>query len=341
LDQLGIPRKDGSPAEQNHRRIWQIFCENFYLFRGTPTGLWLTDEMINVFGITIKPDGDNAQRIYDMLSERLASPEYKPRSLFSRFNIQVLCTTDPASSNLAWHRSLYNDGWAGKIRPTFRPDAVTNLLASGWRKSIDDLSSVSRIDINRYSTFIHALEQRRVFFRENGAVASDHSAIQPMTINLPEHHVEAIFQRALKGEADFNDAALFTGHMLVEMARMSVEDGLVMQLHAGPFRNHNALIYGQFGLDKGADIPVACDFTRGLAPLLDLFGNDSRLTLILFSLDESAYSRELAPLAGHYPILKLGPPWWFHDSFNGMRRYLDQVVETAGLYNLAKKTYRL
>jgi glucuronate isomerase len=123
--------------------------------------------------------------------------------------------------------------------------------------------------------------------------------------------------------------------MLVEFARMSAEDGLVMQLHAGSLRNHNEAVYRRFGPDKGADIPVATDWTRGLRTLLNERGNDPRFRLIAFALDESAYSRELAPLAGHYPSLLLGAPWWFFDSPLGMRRYLDAVIETAGIYNFA------
>jgi glucuronate isomerase len=335
LEDLGIPRRDGAPVEQDHRRIWQRFAENFYLFRGTPTGVWLKDELINVFGVTEALNGNSAQRIYDQLEARLARPEYSPRALFKRFNIDVLCTTDPATSQLEEHQRMRVGGWEGNIKPTFRPDGVVNLLAPDWKQSIKELSRVSNIEITGLRPFLQALEQRREFFKSMGAASTDHGVFAPSTELLSEAEASRIFEHDLHGNIVSEEAALFMGHMLVEMARMSIEDGLVMQLHPGSLRDHNQPLYDLFGADKGADIPVASEFTRNLRPLLNLFGNDPRLTLILFTLDESNYARELAPLAGHYPAVKLGPPWWFHDSYNGMRRYLDQVVEAAGLYNLA------
>jgi glucuronate isomerase len=335
LEDLGVPTVDGTPVETDHRRIWQRFCENFHLFRATPTGLWLSDELVSLFGVTEKPAGENAQGIYDHLEDRLASPEYAPRALFERFNVEVLCTTDAATDTLEHHASLRAEGWGGRVRPTFRPDAVTDLSTAGWRQNIDRLSQVSGIDVVDYGSFVEALEERRAFFKEMGAVATDHSATTPHTERLSEGEAEGIFARALSGTASGEDAARFTAHVLVEMARMSVEDGLVMQLHAGSLRNHNEAVNRRFGLDTGADIPVAADWTRGLRALLNERGNDPRFRLVVFALDEAAYSRELAPLAGHYPALLLGAPWWFFDSPLGMRRYLDSVMETAGLYNTA------
>jgi glucuronate isomerase len=335
MEDLGVPTLDGTPVETDHRRVWQRFCENFHLFRGTPTGLWLSDELINLFGVTEKPTGESAQRLYDHLEERLASPEYSPRTLFQRFDVEVLCTTDAATDTLEHHASLRHEGWGDRVRPTFRPDAVTDLSTPGWRENVDRLSEASGIDVVGYRTFVDALEERRSFFKEMGAVATDHSATAPHTQRLSEREAEEIFDRALGGGANSEDAARFTAHMLMEMARMSAEDGLVMQLHAGSLRNHNEAVYRRFGLDAGADIPVATDWTRGLRALLNELGNDPRFRLVVFALDESAYSRELAPLAGHYPALLLGAPWWFFDSPLGMRRYLDSVMETAGLYNIA------
>ncbi len=335
LEDLGIPRLDGAPVETDHREIWQTFAERFYLFRGTPTGLWLTQELAEVFGIDERLDGDSAQRLYDQIAETLNTPEMQPRRLFERFNVEVLCTTDTATDTLEHHQAIRASGWDGDIRPTFRPDAVVNLDSPGWRDSIDRLSEVSGVAITGYPAFIEALEQRRAFFKSLGATATDHAALTPYTAPLSEREAGAIFERALRGEASDDDARAFTGHMLIEMARMSTEDRLVMQLHPGSWRNHNALIFEHFGRDKGADIPITAEFTRNLRPLLDAFGNDPRLTLILFTLDETTYARELAPLAGHYPALRLGPPWWFHDSVNGMQRFFEQVMETAGLYNTA------
>jgi len=335
LEDLGIPRADGAPVETDHRKIWQTFAEHYYLFRGTPTGMWLAQELAEVFGVQQRLEGASAQAIYDQIAAALETPEMRPRRLYERFNIEVLCTTDAATDTLAHHQAIRASGWGGDIRPTFRPDAVVNLDTPGWREEIDRLSEVSGIAITGYPAFIDALEQRRSFFKSLGAVATDHAALTPYTAPLTGREASAIFERALRGEASADDARAFTGHMLIELARMSVEDGLVMQLHVGSWRNHNPLIYARFGRDKGADIPIATEFTRNLHPLLDAYGNDPRLTLILFTLDETTYSRELAPLAGHYPALRLGPPWWFHDSWNGMQRFFDQVMETAGIYNTA------
>lgn len=335
MEDLGVPTLDGTPVEVDHREIWQRFCENFHLFRGTPTGLWLSEELVGVFGVTEKPSAESAQRIYDHLEERLASPEYAPRALFERFGVEVLCTTDAATDTLEHHASLRAEGWGERVRPTFRPDAVTDLSAPGWRENLDRLSGVSGVDVVGYQSFLEALEQRRSFFKEMGAVATDHSATAPHTERLGEGEAEAIFARGLAEGADGEDAARFTAHMLVEMARMSAEDGLVMQMHAGSLRNHHEAVYQRFGPDAGADIPVAADWTRGLRALLNERGDDPRFRLVVFALDEGAYSRELAPMAGHYPTLLLGAPWWFFDSPLGMRRYLDAVIETAGLYNIA------
>ncbi len=333
LEELGVPRKDGGPVETDHRKIWQTFGENFYLFRGTPTGMWLAHELEEVFGIEEKLTGTSAQRIYDRIEACLATPAFRPRALFERFNIEVLCTTDAATDPLIHHQAIKASGWPGQIRPTFRPDALTNLQAPGWRESIAALGEITGINVNSYAAFVQALEDRREFFKSMSATATDHGVLTPYTAELTAREAEEIFRRALRGEAGEEDAVRFTAHMLMEMARMSTEDGLVMQLHCGSWRNHNSFVYESFGADKGCDIPIRTEFTRNLRPLLNRFGNDRRLTLILFTLDETTYSRELAPLAGHYPVLRLGPPWWFHDSLNGMMRYRQQVIETAGLYN--------
>lgn len=335
LESVGIPPLDGGAYETDHRKIWQVFADHFYLFRGTPTGMWINDELLTIFGVTQPLNGQTGQHIYDQIAERLAAPEFRPRRLFERFNIEVLCTTDAATDPLDQHKALRSSGWTGKILPTFRPDNVVNLDTFGWQQNIATVSQLSGIDIHNYATFMEALEQRRAFFKEMGAVATDHAAQTPYTVELSPAEADAIFQRALQGKSTPDDARQFTGHMLIEMARMSIEDGLVMQLHPGSWRAHNQPVFKRFGRDKGDDIPIAIDFTRNLQPLLGKYGNDTRLALILFTLDETTYSRELAPLAGHYPALKLGPPWWFFDSLNGMQRYFDQVMETAGIYNTA------
>jgi glucuronate isomerase len=333
LEKLGIPRRDGGPTEKDHRKVWQIFADHFYLFRGTPTGIWLADELSSVFGIEQKLTGQNAQSIYDQIEAKLKLPECRPRALFKRFNIEVMCTTDAATDPLTHHQALRQSGWDGKILPTFRPDAVVDLLTPGWNDNIKALSKASGINVTSFKEFIRAVEDRRAFFKAMGAVATDHASETAYTGELGSSETEAIFQRALQGKTGLEDARRFTAHMIMEFARMSIDDGLVMQLHVGSIRDHNHLIYQRFGANMGADIPTQSEFTHNLRPLLNKYGIDSRLTLVLFTLDESAYAREMAPLAGHYPAVKLGPPWWFYDSINGMTRYFDRVMETAGLHN--------
>jgi glucuronate isomerase len=334
LENLGIQRLDGTPGEQDHRKIWQTVCDHWYLFRGTPTSLWLRDELRDIFGIEEPLNAENAQHIYDVLDAQLRQPAFQPRRLFERFGIEVLATTDAATASLEYHQQIRASGWSGRVIPTFRPDAVVNIQA-GYAEQIQALSDASDVDVTDYRSYLTALEQRRRFFKEMGATATDQAALTAYTGRLSEREAETIFQRALRGEASQDDTRRFTGHMLIEMARMSVEDGLVMQLHIGSSRDHNPDLLARFGRDMGADIPTASEFTHNLKPLLDLFGREQKLTLILFNLDETTYSRELAPLAGHYPALRLGPPWWFFDSPLGMHRFLDAVVETAGLSNLA------
>lgn len=335
MESLGIPRKDGGAVEMDHRKIWQTVCDNWHLMRATPTGIWLRDELRDVFGITLKMNSENAQDIYSAIAEKLMQDDFRPRRLFESFNVEVLATTDAATDTLEHHQKIRESGWSGRVVPTFRPDAVVNLDADGWQKNIETLGAVSGITVTDYRSYVDALEQRRAYFKSMGATATDHAALTAYTGRLSEQDANVIFQRALKGEASAEDARIFTGHMLIEMARMSTEDGLVMQLHIGAYRNHNPSIQERFGRDMGADVPITSEFTRNLKPLLDRFGNASELTLVLFNLDETTYSRELAPLAGHYPILRLGPPWWFFDSLKGMKTFLDDVVETAGLYNTA------
>ncbi|HHP7246028.1 MAG TPA: glucuronate isomerase, partial [Elainellaceae cyanobacterium] len=334
LEDLGIPRQNGRAVETDHRKIWQTFADHFYLFRGTPTGIWLSDEFEHVFNIDEKLTSANAQAIYDAIQAKLQQPDFQPRRLFERFNIEVLATTDAATDTLEHHHAIRNSEWGGRVIPTFRPDDVVLVNRPGWHDNLNKLAELTGISIVDYISFIRAIEIRRDHFRELGAVATDHDVYQPQTLKLDQARAEALFQLLLKGQTQENDSAQFIAHMLTELARMSAEDGMVMQLHVGSFRNHNLHLLNTFGRDKGADIPHRqIDFTHGLHTLLNEHGNNPRLRLIVFTLDETAYSRELAPLAGHYPALFIGPTWWFHDSLNGMRRYFDQVMETAGIYN--------
>lgn len=335
LNTLGVTRHDGLPAKIDHLSVWKTFAEYYKCFLGTPTGSWLAYELESVFGIDEELNPISATHIYEQITERLNEKDFTPRNLFEKFKIEVLATTDAGTTDLQYHQAIQDSGWSGHVIPTFRPDSLFSLGTPGWKNEIAALGELCGMEIGSYATFIHALEQRRGFFRRLGAVATDHAVVTPYTGELASSQAETIFGRALRSGALSGDEELFNGHMLMEMARMSVEDGMVMQLHAGAYRNHNNKVFDDYGADKGGDIPVQVEFTRNLRPLLNKYGNDLRLTLILFTLDETSYSRELAPLAGHYPAVKIGPPWWFHDSPNGIRRYLDQVMETAGLYNLA------
>lgn len=335
MEALGIPRVDGGPTETDPRRIWQLFGDHFHLFRGTPSGAWLSHEFEGVFGVTEPLTAASAMAIYDQIEACLARPAFRPRALFEQFRIEVLCTTDAATDSLEWHERIRQSGWSGMVRPTFRPDLAINLRHPQWPAEIVRLGAQTGSDVTSYARYIQALEQRRQFFKQMGATATDHAAETPFTAELSPAEADSMFQRALAGRATTDDVRLFTGHMLIEMARMSVEDGLVMQLHPGSDRNHNQQVFERFGPDRGCDIPLSTEYTRNLKPLLNKHGNDARLTLVLFTLDETTYSRELAPLAGHYPAVRLGPPWWFHDSVEGMTRFRYQVTETAGIYNTA------
>jgi glucuronate isomerase len=306
------------------RAVWRLLAEHVHLFALTPSGLWLRETLAGVFGIEDALGPSTADAMYDRLEEQLASPAFAPHALLDRFRVECLATTDPAASALAHHRGL-----APRIRPTFRPDAVVALDAPGWREAVAELG------VGDYGSFIEALAERRAAFKEMGAAATDHAATSADTTRLSGAEAAALFASALAGEVSHAGARRFEAHMLNEFARMSVDDGLVMQLHVGSLRDHDAPLAARFGPDIGADIPVATDWTRGLRPLLEAYGNDPGFRLILFTLDESTYSRELAPLAGHYPAVRLGCPWWFHDSPLGIDRFLDRVVETAGIYNLA------
>ena len=335
MESLGVPARDGSVGEQDPRKIWQRFAEHFHLFRGTPTGVWFDHELHDLFGVRRKLNGASADVIYDQIAERLASPEFRPRALFEQFRIEVLATTDAAGDTLDAHQQIRASGWKGRVVPTFRPDAVLRIAASSWRAALAELEARHGSAIDSFAGFLVALQARRTFFASLGATATDHAVVEPFTHRLSRDEMERLFALALAGDANPADQRAFEAHMLIEMARMSTEDGLVMQLHPGSLRDHNARVFERFGTDKGADIPVRTEYTRNLQALLNEFGHDERLTLILFTLDESTYSRELAPLAGHYPALRLGPPWWFHDSIEGMRRFREQTTETAGLYNTA------
>ena len=332
LESLGIPQVDGK-QQADPREVWRIFAKHYYLFRGTPTRLWIDYAFAANFGLKDRLSPENADEYYEVIDKKLRTPEFLPRALFDRFNIGVLATTDAAVDSLEYHRKIKESGWKGRVIPTFRPDAVVDAEYLGFQENLKKLGEVTNEDVSSWKGYLAALRKRRAFFKENGATATDHGHLTAMTADLSLSEATALYERIYTGKTNAGDVELFQAQMLTELAGMSVEDGLTMQLHPGSIRNHNDEVYQKFGRDKGADIPSPTEYVRSLRPLLSKYGNEPGFTFILFTLDESTYSRELAPLAGHYPCLRLGPPWWFHDSPEGMLRFREQATETAGFYN--------
>ncbi|PYX57119.1 MAG: glucuronate isomerase [Acidobacteria bacterium] len=323
----------GAPEIKNPRKVWRTFAEHYYLFRGTPTRIWLDFALQELFGLNERLSAETADVIFDTISEKLRTPEFLPRALYERFNIEVLATTDSPIDSLNDHRLIRDSEWKARIIPTFRPDSVVDADFAAFRENIENLGKQTGEDTGRWKGYVRALEKARARFKDLGCTATDHGHPTARTANLSPKGASDLFSRMLAGRADAQQQELFRAQMLTEMARMSVEDGLVMQIHPGSARNHNRQLYERYGRDVGADIPIPTNYVNALRPLLDRFGNEPNLTIILFTLDESTYSRELAPLAGHYPCLRLGPPWWFHDSPEGMMRFREHVIETAGFYN--------
>ncbi|HYG91108.1 MAG TPA: glucuronate isomerase [Azospirillum sp.] len=333
LESLGVPRRDGGPVETDPRKIWRLFAEHWHLFRGTPTRLWLEHAFETVFGVTERLSPATADRIYDRIADCLQRPEFRPRALFERFNIEAIATTESPLDTLEHHRAIRDSGWTGRVVTAFRPDPVVDPEFEGFQANVKALGVLTGEDTGTWNGYLAALASRRRTFKEFGATSTDHGHPTATTADLSRDEAVWLFAKALAGTCTPAEAELFRGQMLTEMAHMSLEDGLVMQIHPGSMRNHNPVVFERFGRDKGADIPSRTDYVRALKPLLDRFGNERDLTIILFTLDETSYSRELAPLAGHYPALRLGPAWWFHDSPEGMRRFREMVTETAGFYN--------
>ena len=323
----------GVPEMKNPRHVWKIFAEHYSLFRGTPTRMWLDYAFEETFGLSERLTAKTADFYYDTIDEKLKTPDFLPRALYERFRIDVLATTDSPLDSLEDHRAIHNSGWKARILPTFRPDPVVDPEFAGFRENIARLGELTGEDTASWKGYLRALEKTRARFQKLGCTATDHGHPTARTANLAQNEAARIFTAVLSDSADAQQQELFRAQMLTEMARMSVSDGLVMQLHPGSARNHNHKIHERFGRDMGADIPTPTDYVQGLRPLLDAFGNEPNFRMILFTLDESTYSRELAPLAGHYPCLLLGPPWWFHDSPEGMQRFREQATETAGFYN--------
>lgn len=333
LESLGVPAQDGTPVETDARAIWRLFAKHYHLFAGTPSRTWCDHVFGEVFGFEERLDSVNADDYFDRIGAMLQQADFRPRALFERFNIEVLATTESPLDDLRHHAKMKADGWSGRVITAYRPDPVVDPEFEGFSANLDELGSTTGMDTESWPGYLDALRNRRDYFRGFGATSTDHGHPTAATLDLSGTEAERLFQEVRGGECSPETAEAFRAQMLTEMARMSLDDGLVMQIHPGAYRNHNARLFQRFGRDKGADIPTRTSFVEPLKPLLDRFGNEPGLDIILFTLDESTYSRELAPLAGHYPVLKLGPSWWFHDSPEAMRRFRRQVIETAGFYN--------
>jgi glucuronate isomerase len=333
LEELGVATLDGAPVETDGRTIWRRFAERYYLFRGTPTRLWFDHVLEHLFGIDEPLDAGTADRHYDTIAALLTRDDYRPRALFERFNIEAIATTDSALDDLRWHRMIRESGWNGRVVTAYRPDAVVDPDFEGFSANLDRLGEITGCDTGNWAGYLEAHRKRRGYFKEFGATSSDHGHPTAETANLSDAAAEELFNRVRRGTEDERERRLFRAQMLTEMAKMSRDDGLVLQIHPGSWRNHSPAIFKQFGRDKGFDIPTKTDYVTALKPLLDCVGLERDLTIILFTLDETSYARELAPLAGVYPALKLGPAWWFHDSPEGMRRFRETTTETAGFYN--------
>ncbi len=337
----GISLEDleiGVEELKDPRRVWRIFAEHYYLFRGTPTRMWLDYAFHELFGLDERLSGGTADLYFDVISERLGTGEFLPRALYERFGLEVLATTDSPLDSLADHQAIRESAWkvrgaTPRILPTFRPDSVVDPDFGGFQENLERLGEVTGENTATWTGYLKALALRRERFKAQGCTATDHGHPTAKTAHLSLDEASRLFDKVVAGRGDAAQKELFRAQMLTEMARMSVEDGLTMQLHPGSYRNHNRKVYERYGRDVGADIPMATEYVRSLQPLLDLYGNEKQFTMILFTLDETTYSRELAPLAGHYPCLRLGPPWWFNDSPEGMLRFREQVTETAGFYN--------
>lgn len=333
LEDLGVTPRDDGAHETDGRVIWGRFVENFHLFRATPSRLWLEHTLLTLFGVAERLTPASANRVYDQIAEHLGRPDYLPRALYERFNIEVIATTEGALDPLEYHAKLRASDWSGRVITAYRPDDVVDPAAPGFLDRIARLGEITGENTRTWDGYLAAHRARRAHFIAHGATSSDHGHPTARTADLSRAEAMALFSRVLSGQSTPDEQELFRGQMLTEMARMSLDDGLVLQIHAGSLRNHSPGLFARFGRDMGADIPTRTDYVHMLKPMLDAVGMERDLTIVLFTLDETVYSRELAPLAGVYPALRLGPPWWFYDSPEGMLRFRRAATETAGFYN--------
>jgi glucuronate isomerase len=323
----------GTAAPTDPLHAWRTLAENWHLLAGTASGYWLNDELSTLFGLDEEPSAENADATYDAISARLAEPGYRPRALFDRFGIEVLATTDDPMDDLSVHAELAEDpSFAGRVLPTFRPDAYLDPTAPDFRARIERLTEANGTAPDDFAGYLAALEARRAHFIAHGAVSADHGVREPYTVDLTDDEASVLYRRAVAGDLDAAGAREFSGNMLLRMAGMSARDGLVMTIHPGVYRNHSSATFARLGPDTGHDIPVTTTYTANLRPLLERHGLEPGLHIVLFAVDETVYSREVAPLAGFYPSVFIGAPWWFLDAPDAVLRFRAAVTETAGFY---------
>jgi len=329
LDQLGVGQE--SSSAQQSRQAFRLLCAHWSAYRGTPIRFWLESELAEIFELDIAPSAETADALYDAIADKLSRPEFRPRALYDRFNLQFLATTDDPCDDLRHHRALAEDpGFNGTVAPTFRPDRYLEAGRAEWIGLVDALGEASGCDTGSYDGWVAAMENRRAFFKANGAVSTDHSHADVQAVPLTPAEAGRLYALARQGHLGGAEADTLRRHFMFEQARMASEDGLVMTLHPAVFRNHHAETHRRFGADVGVDIPMAVEFTKALQPMLSAFGTAENFQVILFTIDETVYSRELAPLAGFYPSVFIGVPWWFIDAPDAMARFRAAVTETAG-----------
>ncbi len=333
LEQLGVGAQGGSLASSGTpapREIWRTLCENWRLFAGTPVRYWFEDSLARVFDLELTPSAQTADELYDALAERLAQPRFRPRELLTSFGVEVLATTDDPADTLEHHDALA--GLSTRVIPTLRADAYMTPGTDRWRERLDALAAVSGEDCGSYRGLLQAIRRRRDYFKQHGATATDAGVDDAWAIPLGDGEAEAIHRRGLDGQATAEEALAYRRNMLFQFGLMAAEDGLVMQLHPGVLRNHHAPSFERFGPDTGHDIPALTTFAEPLRGLLNHVGTSPGFRIVLFTTDETGFSREIAPLAGFYPSVYIGAPWWFLDAPAAVRRFRAAVTETAGFY---------
>ncbi|WP_258372016.1 glucuronate isomerase [Curtobacterium sp. MCBD17_019] len=332
LDALGRAPVHGTGVVPPGRAVWRTLAEHWDDFLATPVRAWFETELHDVFGLTEEPSGANADAQYDRLATALRDPGMRPRALFDRFRIAVLATTDDPTSDLAAHARLAADpAFSGRVIPTFRADAVFDPSRPDWRDVVARIGEAAGIDTGTHAGLLEALRARRRYFVEHGATATDTGVLDAGSTPLSPVDRERIHAAALRGPTALtpDEATAYRHDMLYRWAEMSCDDGLVMQLHAGVHRDHHRPSFERYGSDAGHDLPAVGGFTAPLRPLLETFGTVPGFHLVLFTVDETVFSREVGPLAGFYPAVYAGAPWWFLDTPGAMRRFREAVTDSA------------